>query len=81
MRHYEENEVVRLLAPQQGEDPYTGDFVSLPLGEKGTVIVGGQGHDTYDVEFVRHDAAGDLLVDILTVKHSDLELVWSPPAQ
>lgn len=77
--HINELDVVRILRPLSGDDPYAGRPVSVPAGELGTVILGAPGRSAYDVEFFLYNARGNPYNAILTVEAEDLELV--PPSE
>lgn len=69
---YHENDAVRVTRALAGKDPYTGESVSVPGGEIGTVIVGAPGYSEFDVEFILSGGKGEHSA-VLIVQAEDLE--------
>lgn len=69
---YHENDAVRVTRPLTGQDPYTGESVSVPAGEIGAVIVGSPGSSSFDVEFILSGGKGEHSA-VLIVQAGDLE--------
>ncbi len=68
---FDELDVVRVTQAQSGSDPYTGQPVSVPAGQQGTVVVAGG--DACDVEFFLRTASGSPHNAILIVDNTLLE--------